>query len=90
MDSEAEFLRIDEVSEDWSRCCCKPYHGFKLEVRAVLPDPSSPHGQHSDFQHIMRDMSSSWGTLAKKDKALAMKNAYAQTPVLFTFVVSLL
>ncbi len=23
-DSQAEFMRIDEVSDDWNRCCCAP------------------------------------------------------------------
>lgn len=31
--NENEILRIDEVSDDWNRCCCAPYHPLKLEVR---------------------------------------------------------
>jgi hypothetical protein len=29
-DSQAEFLRVDEVSDDWNRCCCAPYHPVKV------------------------------------------------------------
>jgi len=84
MDSEAEFLRIDEVSDDWSRCCCKPYHSVKLEVRAVIPVPGS--GQHSDYQHFSNDTANSWGSLTKNDRVKAITDAYKKSPVLFTFV----
>ena len=38
-DSQAEFLRVDEVSDDWNRCCCAPYHPVK--VRPPPPTPPS-------------------------------------------------
>ena len=70
MDSEAEFLRIDEISDDWSRCCCKPYHSVKLEVRAAIPLPGE--GQHSDWQHLWADSANSWDSLSTNDRAKAM------------------
>lgn len=30
---EAEVMRVDEVSDDINRCCCKPFHPMKLEFR---------------------------------------------------------
>lgn len=43
---EREILRIDEVSDDWSRTCCSPYHPLKLEVRAYIPVPGEDRQEH--------------------------------------------
>lgn len=52
-DSEQEILRVDEVSDDWNRCCCTPYHPMKLEVRQYVPVPGD--GTNSDYRHLMED-----------------------------------
>eukprot|EP01031_Cornospumella_fuschlensis_P040498 gene40498-49362_t len=52
-DSEAEFIRVDEVSDDWNRCCCKPYHPLRLEARQYIPMPGE--GGNSDWAHLKSD-----------------------------------
>ena len=81
-DSEAEFLRLDEVSDDWNRCCCAPYHPLKLEARAVLPAP----GANSDWDNLNRDTLGSWATLTRQQRGLALRDVYRRYPVLFTMV----
>ena len=50
--AEHELLRVDEISSDWNRCCCKPYHPLRLEVRQYLPVPGDRTA--SDYGHIRR------------------------------------
>jgi hypothetical protein len=83
-DSQAEFLRVDEVSDDWNRCCCAPYHPLKLEVRPFVPMPGATNT--SDWSHIKQDMVSSWNTMNANNKAVAMKEIYQQYPPLFTII----
>ncbi len=64
--NQAEFLRVDEVSDDWNRCCCRPYHPIKLEVRQYLPVPGD--NTSSDFSHIASDIRGSWDTLTRNPR----------------------
>jgi hypothetical protein len=36
-DASAGLLRIDEISDDWNRCCCAPHHPLQLEIRQWIP-----------------------------------------------------
>ena len=40
-DAQSEILRVDEVSDDWNRCCCAPYHPLRLEMRQYIPVPGT-------------------------------------------------
>jgi hypothetical protein len=77
----AEFLRVDEVSDDWNRCCCAPYHPVKMEVRQYIPMPGDG---GSDFNHIAADLRQNFANMGKNDKAKAMTEMYRQNPVLMT------
>lgn len=83
-ENEAEFLRVDEVSDDWNRCCCRPNHPLKLEVRQYLPVPGDNAG--SDFSHIAADVRGSWDTLTKSQRYLAVRDMYRNYPPLMTFI----
>lgn len=82
--AEAEFLRIDEVSEDWNRCCCAPYHPMTLEARQYIPGPGD-YGS-SDAMHIGADLARDWQRFTRQQRALAMRDLYQKTPVLFSMV----
>ena len=52
-DSYFEILTADEVSDDCNRCCCRPHHPFRLEVREkrhIGP------GIVFDYDHIKNDL----------------------------------
>jgi hypothetical protein len=53
-DAEQEVMRVDEVSDAWNRCCCTPYHPFRLEVRQYIPMPGD--GTNSDYAHLSDDV----------------------------------
>lgn len=78
-----EFLRVDEVSNDWNRCCCAPYHPLKLEVRQYIPPPGASNVA-SDMNNVMGDLTKDWGNLGKNEQAKAMHDVYARYPPLFT------
>lgn len=80
--SEAEFLRIDEVSDDWNRACCAPYHPVKLEARAVIPTP----GANSDWDNMMGDGMRDFNNFSKQMKWQKQREQYNKFPVLFTMV----
>eukprot|EP00349_Pseudokeronopsis_sp_Brazil_P001314 CAMPEP_0202957494 /NCGR_PEP_ID=MMETSP1396-20130829/1865_1 /ASSEMBLY_ACC=CAM_ASM_000872 /TAXON_ID= /ORGANISM="Pseudokeronopsis sp., Strain Brazil" /LENGTH=362 /DNA_ID=CAMNT_0049674987 /DNA_START=87 /DNA_END=1175 /DNA_ORIENTATION=- len=84
-DQQNEFLRVDEVSDDWNRCCCAPYHPVKLEVRPFVPTPGSG-GNTSDFSHIRQDLASSWGSMDVRSRSTAIKDLYMQYPPLATMI----
>ena len=52
-DAQAEILRVDEVSDDCNRCCCKPNHLLRLETRAYIPIPGD--STNSDYAHLRQD-----------------------------------
>jgi hypothetical protein len=81
-DAQAEFLRADEVSDDWNRCCCAPYHPLKVEFRQYIPMPGD--GSSSDFSHLAGDISRDFGTYDKRRKYEFLQNLYLNQPVLFT------
>jgi len=84
-DSMNEFLRVDEVSDDWNRCCCKPYHPLKLEVRQYIPDPGET-SINSDSGHFNSDISRDYHSLSAGRKQEFMRNMYMRNPVLFTII----
>ena len=67
-----------KVSSDCNRCCCSPYHPFKLEVRQHIPTPMqylSP-----DFAHGIN------GFQYRDERQNALVDLYHQAPVLFTII----
>jgi hypothetical protein len=83
-DAQSEIMRVDEVSDDWNRCCCKPFHPVRMEVRPFVPMPGD--ATHTDFSHIRNDMVSSWNTLTHRDRAANTAEIYKQTPPVLSFV----
>jgi hypothetical protein len=81
---EVEVLRVDEVSDDWNRSCCKPYHPFKLEVRQHIPLPGDV--GFSDFGHLNADIQRDFAQYSAPDRSRAAKNFHQQQPVLFSVV----
>lgn len=81
--NEYEIMRADEVSNDWNRCCCKPYHPFRLEFRPYIPVPGD--GATSDYSHIREDVLSDLNRPGDSRQA-ALRNFYGTQPVLFSMV----
>lgn len=82
--TEHEFLRVDEVSDDWNRCCCTPYHPLRLEVRKYVPLPGD--GSKSDFHHLTQDFKNDWDRLGAREKQGKMRDMYMANPVLLSLV----
>ncbi len=82
--AEAEVLRVDEVSDDWNRCCCAPFHPVRLEVRQYVPMPGD--GSNSDYAHINQDMLNSWNTLTAGNQQERAHEIYKQYPPVMSFV----
>jgi hypothetical protein len=80
--AQSEIMRADEISDDWNRCCCAPYHPFKLEFRQYIPMPGD--GAETDYSHIRNDIKDDWMKYSKIDKYQYMKDLYKNQPVLFT------
>eukprot|EP00607_Mallomonas_marina_P001070 CAMPEP_0182427806 /NCGR_PEP_ID=MMETSP1167-20130531/19862_1 /TAXON_ID=2988 /ORGANISM="Mallomonas Sp, Strain CCMP3275" /LENGTH=372 /DNA_ID=CAMNT_0024610307 /DNA_START=59 /DNA_END=1177 /DNA_ORIENTATION=- len=80
----AEFLRVDEISDDWNRCCCAPNHPWRLEARSYIPPPGS--SASSDWQHLTGDASADFGRFTGAEKAKYLKEGYMKAPVLFSIV----
>lgn len=83
--SEAEILRVDEVSDDWNRCCCAPYHPLRLEVRQAFATP----GPSDDAGHFQSDVNndwSRWGSLNGWEKQTYLNELYKRQPVLMSAV----
>lgn len=83
-DAQAEILRIDEVSDDWNRVCCKPYHPLRLEVRTYVPFPED--GHTSDFTHLGADIRNDWAGLTAGRKQQRMKKYYRNSPPLISIL----
>jgi len=84
-DSTQEFLRVDEVSNDWDRCCCTPYHPLRLEVRQYMTN-ATDHISRFDSDHLSDDVTrdfTDWTTGRNQNNSL---HAYKQQPVLFTII----
>jgi hypothetical protein len=82
--AQQEVLRVDEVSDDWNRCCCKPYHPIKLEVRQYIPVPGD--GTSSDYGHLSQDFASSWTTMSAQGQYAALRELYRQYPPVMTII----
>jgi len=82
--NELEILRVDEVSDDWNRCCCNPYHPLRLEVRQYIPVPGD--NVQSDFGHLTDDVKRDFQNFTGRDRSTALKNMYQQQPVLLSMV----
>lgn len=83
--TQTEFLRIDEVSDDWNRCCCKPYHPLRLEVRQYVPLPGMDN-QVSDFSFLQQNLATDLRTFGRQQQAAFMRDMYQANPVLFSMV----
>ena len=83
-DSEAEFLRADEVSDDWNRCCCTPFHPLRMEVPQFIPLPGDYNV--SDFSHIREELQQDFSRLRGGDRQARLRQLYLQQPVLFSIV----
>jgi len=81
--AEAEFLRADEVSDDWNRCCCTPYHPLRLEVRPYIPVPGDG---SSDFKHLTQDFVNDWGRFNPRERQAKMREMYLANPPAFSIV----
>jgi len=81
----SEFMRIDEVSDDWNRCCCTPFHPLKLEARQYIPPPGSTDNT-SDWAHLKGDVVKDFSTFGAADMQRKMHDMYGMYPPLFTIV----
>ena len=54
-DSAGELFRVQEVSDNCSRCCCHPCHPLKLEVKAHRSMPRGA-GQSAELADLERQM----------------------------------
>jgi len=87
-DAQREFLRIDEVSDDWNRCCCAPYHPLRLEARSYVPPPgfSAAGVAQSDWQNLYGDVSRDWGSWGWQKRAEYYRDFYKNQPVHFNIL----
>ena len=86
-DSTREIMRADEVSDDCNRCCCKPFHPLRLEVRQYIPVPGDGTVPEVGFNHLSSDLQheiARWNKPA--DRQFGLHNLYQQQPVLFSVV----
>lgn len=83
-DDQAEILRVDEVSNDWNRCCCHPFHPLRLEVRQYIPIPGD--NSTTDYGHISQDFNEDWARLTGADQYQRLTQLYKSTPPIFTIV----
>jgi len=84
-DAQAEIMRLDEVSNDWNRCGCSPYHPLRVEARRYIPIPGD--GSGSDYSHLSADWQrdlNNWGN--RGATASKLKDLYKTQPVMFSMV----
>jgi hypothetical protein len=96
--SDHEILRVNEYSDDWNRCCCKPFHPLRLEIKQYIPLPgdinvSSAYGHlNEDVRRDFERLNINWGATrvnrmrAMTDRYLAERQFYDSQPVLFSLV----
>jgi hypothetical protein len=75
---------VEEVSDDWNRCCCAPYHPLRLEVRQYIPVPGD--GSSSDWQHLGNDFKNDWGRFGGREQQEALKTLYMGQPPLLSIL----
>jgi len=83
-DDAFEIMRADEVSDDCNRCCCKPYHPFRIELRQFIPVPGQ--GVSSDMSHLTQDFANDFNSWAAGRKAEELKMLYKQQPAMVSIV----
>lgn len=83
--AEAEVLRVDEVSNDWNRCCCTPYHPLKLEVRQFIPRGVGGTDASNIWDDLHRSGASMSATRTRiHEQQLMDREQYMTNPVLMT------
>jgi hypothetical protein len=85
-DNEKEILRIDEVSDDWNRCCCQPYHPLKMEVRQYIPMPNANTTDSSDAAHLSDDFKRDFSSFSGANRQRLVDDLYKNQPVLMTML----
>lgn len=83
-DDSYEILRADEVSDDWNRCCCKPFHPLRVELRQYFPIPGE--GVQSDWSHLSQDVRNDWGSWTAGRRQEELRNLYKSQPALVSIV----
>jgi hypothetical protein len=83
-DASSEILRVDEVSDDWNRCCCAPYHPTRLEVRQYVPTPGD--GSSTGTDHIQNEVFRDWDRFSARDRQRALHDYYTKFPVLMSIL----
>lgn len=83
-DNQSEILRADEVSDDWNRCCCAPFHPLRVELRQYIPVPGD--NTTSDWSHLTNDFSKDFSGLTGGRKQEALKQMYKEKPPLISMV----
>ena len=81
--NEKEIMRADEVSNDCNRCCCRPYHPFRLEFRQYIPMPGD--GSKSDYSHIREDVLADLSRPGNS-RQMSLRDFYKTQPVLLSMV----
>ena len=82
--SQYEIMRVDEVSDEWNRCCCRPFHPFKLEVRKFIPLPGN--WTSNDYDHLQNDLRNNYNHMNLFQKSQTMREMYMTQDPLFTIV----
>jgi len=82
-DNRAQLFHVDEVSNDWNRCCCA-MHPLKLEMRQHIP--TGEEMGSNEYSNDVADLTKDWGKFTGNERAMAEKEAYAKTPVAFTMI----
>lgn len=82
--AQAEIMRADEVSDDWNRCCCAPYHPLRLELRQYIPMPGD--GSSSDFDHVKSEIFTDFSRFTAAEKSKKAKEIYMAQPPLMSIV----
>ncbi len=88
-ESENEILRIDEISDDWNRHCCNPYHPLKLEVRQYFPIPNKESDASkfsTEYRYLREDFAQEVSSLTGYNRQQAIEDWYKSQPVLFTMI----
>ena len=83
-DSQAEIMRVDEVSDNWNRCCCIPFHPLRLEMRQYIPVPGDNNA--SDWNHLAGDFVDDYKGLTGGRKGQRLKQMYLEKPPLISMV----
>ena len=82
-EQQVELIRFDEVSDDWNRCCCHPYHPWKIEARQHIPMPGDG-SNLSDYSFLGQNIIDDFGRFDHVSRTSYLRDLYAQQPVLFT------